>query len=268
MQKRIGHLAVVFVALAVGLPAQVQPQPGREASSIRVPFVGCKSDGLAGPKPAPVKAWPWETVWVDAKTAKSLAYYKAEMSLGVLAPRGWYCFGTYGTNGSNLFVAPQPVKRDDLFSARSHSFTGPFIQVTFSYGGTSGRFSVARTIARVFPSRKAFVQHVIDEGFETASDFPFGPFPKDKPVFQSDQIVEYQTPPHSEGLGTMSWLEPDGDPVESVAILTGSWPDMVHLAVRLPAGLRDLTPHIVRQVEGDYADKNTDHQAGGQRQEK
>jgi hypothetical protein len=112
---------------------------------------------------------------------------------------------------------------------------------------------VARVLAQVFPARKAFVQSVIDEGIQPASDFPFGPSPKDKLRVQSDRIVEYQTPPHSDGLGTAAWLQSGDGPIDGVAILLGTTPDLLLLTVRLPPGLHDLAPPIVRQTERDDA---------------
>jgi hypothetical protein len=105
----------------------------------------------------------------------------------------------YGSNGSILFVSPQPLNGHDLlFSDTSAGFTGPALQASFRFGDTSGRFEVAEVVARVFPKYKAFAQSVINEGIEPANDFPFGPFPKDKLLYKNDQTVEFQTPPHSE----------------------------------------------------------------------
>ncbi len=63
----------------------------REQRSARVPFVGCKSDGQSGPVEAPVDEG--RTVTVDADAEHRLSYYESETGFGVLAPRGWYCFG-------------------------------------------------------------------------------------------------------------------------------------------------------------------------------
>jgi hypothetical protein len=190
---------------------------------------------------------------MDARAAKRLAYYRAEDAPGVLAPRGWYCFGAYGSNGSFLYVTPQPIKRDDLFSTTWGGFTGPAIQASKTYGGTSGRFEVAKVIARVFPARKAFVENVLKQAMAPASDYPFAPFPKDSLIFKSDRIVEYQTPPRSEGLGTISRLQASDYPISGVAILQGEEPDLLFLAVRLPPGMNDLALPIIQQVEGDDA---------------
>jgi len=193
-----------------------------------------------------------KVVQIDASAAQRLAYYEAA-DYGVLAPRGWYCFGTYGSNASNLYVAPEPIKGDDLFSTTWGGFTGPAIQASEISGETSGRLEVARVIARVFPAQKAFVQSQIEEGIP-ASNFPFGPYPKDKLIFQSDRIVEYQTPPHSEGLGTLNSLQANNYPINGVAILKGQAPDLLHLRVRLPAGLNDLTSQIIQQFARDNAE--------------
>ena len=249
---KVKQACIVLIAFMIWEPsplfAQTKPQvSGQEAPVVHVPFVGCRSDGMIGPLPAPKGAAV--VVQMDASTSQRLAYYKAENSPGVLGPRGWYCFGTNSSAGSDLFVAPQPIKTDDLFS--STRFTGPAIQVRGIIGGTSGRFDVARFIARLFPAQKAFVQSVIKEGLKPASEFPFGPYPKDKLTMRSDAIVEYQTPPNSEGLGTMSELQKNDNPIDGVVILDSETRDFFvqYLAVRLPSDIHDLTSHIVKQWE-------------------
>jgi hypothetical protein len=62
-------------------------------------------------------------------------------------------------------VSPYSVKYDNL-----DTLNGPFIKVTQLSGETSGRFRVARVIARVFPTQKAFADGVIKEGIEPASE--------------------------------------------------------------------------------------------------
>jgi hypothetical protein len=245
-------LIVPTIWLAVSLFAQTTSQEsGHRGHMARVPFVGCASDGQQGPQPAPKgKA---KLVQMDARTAKRLAYYQTENSLGVLAPRGWYCLGMLGSSGSTLFVSPQPIKSAEIFSPPLRGLAGPAIQATFNISGTSGRFQVAQVIARVFPAHRAFVQSVIDEGTEPASDYPFGPFPGDKLILQSDRIVEFQTPPHSEGLGTISWLRANDSPITGVEILEDEELDLFSVAVRLPPDMTDLTSPIIQQIERDNA---------------
>jgi hypothetical protein len=179
---------------------------------------------------------------ISAEKAQRLAYYKAEQGWGVLAPRGWYCFETYGSNGESLFVSPQPIGADNLFSFRSPES-----------GGTSGRFGVARMIARVFPAHRDFVRKVIAEGVERASDFPFGSYPKDKLRYKTNEMVEYRTPARTKGLGTDSRLLEDVDPIRGVAILVGPDTDLAFLAVRLPGAMSHLVPTIVEQLERETA---------------
>ncbi|HEY0162991.1 MAG TPA: hypothetical protein VGB69_09960 [Edaphobacter sp.] len=188
---------------------------------------------------------------MTAETAQRLAYYKAEHGPGVLAPRGWYCFGTYGSSGSSLFVSPSPLDSALLLSSKGKGFTSPVIQLTSEYGDTSGRFGVARVIARVFPKYRAFVKKVIAEGIVSSTEFPAGPYPKDRLVYRSSEIVEYQTPAQMEGLGTHSRLLPSTLPISGVAVLVGQEPDLLFLTSRLPSNMADLTAIILRQVEED-----------------
>jgi hypothetical protein len=243
--------SVVFISLFTisALPASIFSQA---TPAIRVPFVGCESDGQVGPVAAPKGTEM--AVQVDGTAVKKLAYYKAEYSPGVLAPKGWNCFCMYGSNGAILLVAPQPLKMNDLFPPTWGGIIGPGIQVTVSEGQTSGRFDVARMIARVFPKERAFVQRVINEKIEPASDFPFGPYPKDKLVHKSHGAVEYHTPPNSRGLGTKSRLQPNDFPIDGVAILTEGY-NLIHVSVRLPADMDKLAPSIIQQFERENVDK-------------
>jgi hypothetical protein len=104
---------------------------------------------------------------------------------------------------------------------------------------------------------------VISEGLEPASDFPFGPYPKDKLVYKSSEIVEYQTPANTDGLGTNSRLLKSAYPIVGAAILVPEspdekTPDVILLSVRVPQNLADLASVIVQQTERDAASHNSD----------
>lgn len=219
------------------------------AQSIHVPFVGCKSDGQVGPLDAP--AVSSVKVLLAAGVAQQLAYYKAQYGPGVLAPRGWHCFSTYGSNGSSLFVAPEPIDSNVVFSGKWTGFAGDAVQISAEIGGTSGRFGVAGAIARLFPAHMSFVQGVIDEGIDPASDFPRGPYPHDKVSYKSNTIAEYVTPPQMDGMGTESRLRKNNKPIIGAAILTGDTPDLVSVNIRLSGKLSQLTPAILAQAEKD-----------------
>ena len=68
----------------------------------------------------------------------------------------------------------------------------------------------------MFPTEKAFVQNVVTEGIEPAGNFPSGPYPHDHVTYRSDKIVEYETPPQSVGLGTMSRLQMKNNLIDGV----------------------------------------------------
>jgi hypothetical protein len=215
----------------------------------RVPFVGCASDGQIGPVAAP--AGQSKSFAISAEDANRLAYYTAQYGFGVLAPRGWHCFSTYGSNGSNLYVTPHPIDMKALSSSDWKGLTGEAIQVSVANGGTSGRLTVARAIARVFPKYKEFAQDVIAEGIEPATDFPFGPYPQDKLRYTGNTVVEFETPAQTSGLGTDSQLQQNGDPIRGVAMLVGDDPDLVQLSIRMSAP--DLIPVIVKSFENGMA---------------
>jgi len=247
------HLHTILLRLLIALAVGTQMLGQATASPMKsvVPFVGCKSDGQVGPLKAP----KGESKRVDAPpdVTRRLAYYEVEGGLGALAPRGWFCFGTYGSSGTNLYLTPQPIDPKLLFSPSWKGFSGPAIQFSIVYGSTSGRFGVARHIARVFPAHSEFVGNVISEGTAPASDFPRGPYPSDKLVYKGTESVEFETAANAEGLGTDSRLLPGPDPIRGANILVGADPDLLSLAVRLPAKDKDLVSTIIRQVDDQAA---------------
>jgi hypothetical protein len=198
-----------------------------------VPFVGCKSDGQVGPINAP--SGRNKTMAITTEAAQRLAYYKAKEGVGVLAPKGWHCFGAYGSSGATLYVSPDPINSADVLSSSWKGFAGPVVQISLEYGGTSGRFAVAKTIARAFPARKEFVEGVIAEGIEPASSFPYGPYPVDALKYRGENFVEFSTPAQAEGLGTDSRLQKNDTPISGAALLVGEEPDLLRVWVRLPS---------------------------------
>jgi hypothetical protein len=241
-------LLAILLCIAFGLfDAKGAQIPNREIATSTpistVPFLGCKSDGQVGPLPPPGR--PDRIIEIDPQATQQLTYYKAEYGEGVLGPRGWSCFGFYGSSGAILLITPDPTIIDLSFKSTS----GSAIQMTERSGDTSGRFEVAKIAARVFPAQKSFVDQVIREGIMSASDFPIGPYPADRMVYRSARMVEYETPPQSEGLGTQSRLEKNGDSIRGVAILHGDTPDLLQLAVRLPSNMDNIASRIIQQFE-------------------
>jgi len=218
---------------------------------VTVPFVGCASDGQMGPQKAPTGKGL--AVAISAASAERLAYYKAKFGIGVLAPRGWHCFSMYGSSGESLFVSPDPIESNTVLSLKWQGLTGPAVQATVYDGGTSGRFEVAKVIARIFPAYKTFAEKVIAEGTEPASDFPFGPYASDKLTDSGKNVVEFETPGNAQGLGTDSRLQMNASPIDGVAIIGGQDTDLTLLTARFSSSDQDLIAAMVAEAEREAA---------------
>lgn len=149
-----------------------------------------------------------------------------------------------------MLIAPKPIDTAKLFSGSWRGLAGPVVAISYKLGEGFGRFDVAKIIARVFPAWQWFADEVYKELDQMP---PSGPYPKDRLSYKGTTMVEYETPAQTDGLGTNSLVMKGGSPIEGVAILVGRAPDLVLLSVRLPTGLANLTPEIVRQVERAYA---------------
>jgi formylglycine-generating enzyme required for sulfatase activity len=223
-----------------------EARPQLQSSLVSVPFVGCRACNFFF-LDAPPNANRRQVSFPE-EIATRLAYYKADQGLGVLAPRGWYCYSSGGTTGSKLVVSPSPVSCDMWMGG----FSGQAVVVSGIEGGTSGRFIVAETILRVFPNYKKFAQNVVAEGL--VSKWPKGPYPSDRLAYRNPRVVEYETPANTEGVGMIySALRKNERPVKGVAILHAKddWA-VWHLAARLESVDDDLIPYIIQQVESDY----------------
>lgn len=236
-------LGVVLAAVSTSAYAQTS-----------VPYVGCPGDGQTGPYQA-TKGSP-KPVNLPLEVANKLAWYEYKGDagqIGTLGPRGWNCFVTIGSDGETLYVAPEAMNSAKILEHKNwKGFTGPAIQLSGSDGGTSGRFEVARMVARVFPAYRSYARRIIAEGFGPASDYPFGPFPSDRLTYKGKKLVEFTTPRHRKGLGTMSWLLPSDQPILGFALLTIG-PDvdagLLQLSLRLPQSLSTLSATLVHQAE-------------------
>jgi len=219
-----------------------------------VPYIGCPGDGQTGPYIA-AKGSP-RPVNLPPAIADRLAWYEYNGDagrFGTLGPRGWNCFATIGSDGWTLCVAPEPLKSAKLLEHRNwKGFRGSAIQISCSDGGTSGRFEVAKVVARVFPAHRNYALSIIAEGFGRASAYPFGPFPSDHLTYKGKDLVEFTTPAHRNGLGTMSWLLPSDQPISGFAVLaigSGVDTELLHLCSRLPPSLSFLSAMLIQQAE-------------------
>jgi hypothetical protein len=245
-------LLALAVCLSSSASGQTRPQrQDRELPNVRVPFVPCKADGQIGPIEAPKEIE--KLTRIDPSAAQKLAYYQSAVAPGLLAPRGWFCFGVYGSSGSTFLVRPEPFDENNPFPLSE--IAGRVVMIDSIEGESSGRVEVAQVIARVFPKHMGFVKGVIDLFDFVASEITYGPYPTDKLTYRSDEVVEYVTPANSTGLGIMNFVKPSNDSIEGVAILQGPHPDLLFLTVRLPSDMQAIKSQIVQQVEGEAVNK-------------
>ena len=211
--------------------------------SSKVPFVGCPADGQAGPL-APPKGEAI-SVTIAPAIARRLAYYQAGQGHGVLGPKGWHCREWYGSSGGFLAVTPQEI-RPPYFPPPTIS--GPAIYIGSADAGTSGRFEVAITAARLFPqSTREFVERIKGEDILPAKEFDVKPFPSDRLRYLSNHVVEFTTPANKDGLGTSGMLRASRLPIRGLVALNpeAEIDSLTEIYVRLPAELSDLTQPIL-----------------------
>lgn len=172
--------------------------------------------------------------------------------MGALAPRGWHCIVLYGSNGGSLVITPARKTFDEV--SRHGLGNGPAIQLRDSIGGTSGRMTVDRVIARLFRQHMAWVRYNIAEGLDLGP-MPNRPYRSDRLVRIGVNEVRFTTPAGRRGLGTDSHLAAGSNPIRGFHILQPDDDmDLFSLFVRLPRAQAWLTPSILgaarRRAEG------------------
>ena len=218
------------------------------AAEVSVPVVGCRTSVQGEDEGPPDKIGPLPKL--PEREASALSYYVSSY-FTVLAPRGWHCAGLSGSSAFMLFVAADAA---DVNAPPSDGIKGPALQITKSFSGTSGRFDVAQISARLFPQNRKFVQSVIDEGMQPASNFPTEPYPGDKIVRRTSDIVEFTTPAGQEGMGTHSWLAKGDLPIHGTAILDmNDEGNIITAEIRLPVDQEKLAEAILKHVEDQFS---------------
>lgn len=211
---------------------------------VRAAFVGCASSGQEGRAKTP--ADNGKAPLLPQRLADQLAYYQAA-GIGVLAPKGWHCFGVGGSNGASILVTPERHSAQELYNGALR-LKGLAVQASTTSSETSGRFHVAKVAARLFPDQKRFVEAIISEDIFPRSDFPIGPAPHDVITRRNDGDVEFTTPAGEQGSGTSSFLVPSDLPIDGVAILSKPDNDLLELFIRLPVEMRFTAPAIIEQA--------------------
>jgi hypothetical protein len=216
-------------------------KPGVQQS---VPVVGCPANSETGP--AKSQTGQAMTVPLNQDIAAQVAYYGAEDTPGVYAPRGWSCRAWNGSNGSMLVVTPKRLA-PPYFPLPI--VAGPAVMIQSSDAGTSGRFHVAIVAAQLFSLvGSEFITRVRQERLIADSSFDVAPYPDDQLRYLSDRFVEYTTPANRTGLGTEGMFELSDMPVRGLTILNLEVEvnSLTEVRVRLPGSLNAVTEAILQ----------------------
>jgi hypothetical protein len=90
---------------------------------------------------------------------------------------------------------------------------GPAVQMTISFAGTSGRFSVAMHASRLFPKRlAAFIERVSSEYVTPDSEFAPRRYARDSVTSLDSLVTAFVTPAASAGSERQGSLVPRGIP--------------------------------------------------------
>jgi hypothetical protein len=233
------RLTLLGVALALAVPCG-----GCQAQQGTVPFVGCPADGQTGPLEPP-KGQP-KVVSPGELPAGAIAYYKGAEAPGVFAPAGWHCRVWYGSSGSSILVTPTAIDTTHFLPSK---IAGPAVEMSLSFAGTSGRFSVASYASRLFPRVLAsFIEGVKNEHLVPDSDFVPRRYAPDSVRSVNSLTAEFTTGPGVSGLGTAGLLGPSRDPIHGVAVIAPdpTEPDMSILVVRLGGTMRQVEATVLR----------------------
>jgi len=222
-------------------------------AKVAVPFVGCPSEGQAGPLDPPIGS-P-KLVALPAVLAEQIAFYEGRQAPGAFAPRGWHCQVVYGSSGGFLVVTPTPPD----FSRRIQSeVRGRAVEVEYVGGEGSGRFRVAAYASYLFPQAAAeFIKGVADLDPESTRDVLASlPHANDSVSSVTRTVARFTTPAHTEGMGTDCSLAPGDDRVRGVAILhTDEGFYLTVLRVRLGSTSHDLEAAVLRLNERCIQDR-------------
>jgi hypothetical protein len=204
-------------------------------AKVAVPFVGCPSEGQAGPLDPPIGS-P-KLVALPAVLAEQIAFYEGRQAPGAFAPRGWHCQVVYGSSGGFLVVTPTPPD----FSRRVQSeVRGRAVEVEYVGGEGSGRFRVA---AYADPESTRDVLASLPHANDSVSSV-------------TRTVARFTTPAHTEGMGTDCSLAPGDDRVRGVAILhTDEGFYLTVLRVRLGSTSHDLEAAVLRLNERCIQDR-------------
>jgi len=217
---------------------------------------------MSGPVEAP--KGKFKRILGEPGADSTLAYYSSGEGVGALAPRGWHCFNVYGSDGAFLVVTPEAMDDKAIVATISSGFKGQAVIYNYTNGFTSGRDEIEPVVQHIFPAHMKLARNAAANNDQPPPHY-VGPYPQDRLRYLSSEAVEFETPPHRDGIGTLqSHLRPDDEEIVGVHLLVrdrGDCCDLVSVAVRLPAADRKLASAIIRQVERDMLQKSPVHRS-------
>jgi hypothetical protein len=241
---RFGGGAMRFLFAALLAATVFSPARADEEKGALLPFVGCAQYDTWGMQAAPRDDFH-RAPHIDPVDAGRLAWYQTDENDAVVAPRGWHCIEVRD-HDSAFIVSAEPYSLEDF---RAHKpIAGPAV-VRFQIDGSwKRRREVARAASRYFP--KIFPRLIARTGVKRLA-----PYPGDVLLYRYDinQDVVYETQANRQGLGTEDLLVPGPLPIETALYIAGSEdddPGLGKVAVRLPAGAKDLAKPILEQLAG------------------
>jgi hypothetical protein len=241
-------LTILFGAVAARGDMGPVASDGTELQTIEL--IGCPVFGHADEAPEAAPAKRLIKLSLRKGMASRMAVYRGALGPAVFGPRGWHCFARYGSGAFVLDVRPEP------FNASGEAQGGPFgsnsraISVEIINGGTSGRYEAAPIIARLFPEFRSFAEEVRDMGGIPRSEFVFAPYPNDRVITLAYNVVEFETPGNSEGIGTRGGFVAGPDSIKGIASVSGSpsEPSVRVMRARLGSQFSDVTEELMRLV--------------------
>lgn len=225
--------------MAVAAPAAANDERGA-----LLPFVGCVRYESRGPQPVP-KEDSQRARHIDPSFADRLAWYSSGRTSFVVAPRGWHCIEARDKERNSVFIVSEAPYSLEDFQTRK-PIGGPAVVKVEISPGSANHLVVARAAARYFP--KAYPKAIRQAGIGRLASYRH-----DKLLARYDinKMAIYETPPHRQGLGTEDLLRPEALPIEtgiSVQADGEGDPDLLKMAVRLPAGSQDIAKPLLEQV--------------------
>jgi hypothetical protein len=222
VQKRFITYMAVLIAV-VGMTAV------HADDEVKVPFVGCPSDGQLGLQPPSIGTA--QTIHISFRLPGQIAFYD-----GVFAPVGWHCLVLSGSAGVTTIVSAKPIPK----SMPMDSFDSPVIELSSYSGDTSGRFDVARLAWMLFPNlTRDYVKEVEDEGIVPKSNIEVPKYQTDHLTYLNKKLVAFETPANMRGLGTDGRVKVGLTPITGLVALSDGDDGMGISILRISLGTKD-----------------------------